>query len=698
MTTTLMEDYDINSAYDTESRVVVAPDAETPMERFHRQGAKIEILAYTGGKLYLPELKYPIVVRLTGIKTRQRTPILYKHNDDAVLGNTERIMVSSQSIEAAGKLSSQGYQTWEVVRRAINDDYPWQASIRAHATKISWIESGMKANINGQSIEGPCYVAEESTLREITIAPIGVDPETEVTITAMMTNINPIEEPNMAKSSASPTAPNIPATEGTDSGATNQNQQSPAGIDLQASVPNGAAPISIADYNAQVAANEERISQVRTICASYGNPTFQPEGSPQTVDLCAHAIRANWTPDIVRAIAARNDRPQSSPAIHSHQQEMPTEMVIEAALCRAANVRGGTNAIDMEAHFNPQTLETVDRNPDLRRGIGLQQLLLMCAYIGGMSNARRFSRLAVDEIGGVIRAAFSTNAMSSIVSNAANKFMTAGFKQVEQQWRKIAATRAVNNFLEIESYRLIGDGSFEKIPASGEIPAGKVSDQKYTNKAEEYGKYISVDRVSIVNDDPGILTQAPMQLARGAGKTLNKIFWAEFLKDKGTFFTAGRGNYLDGATSDLGLDGLSLAAAALMKMPDDGQGSEAAPMDTAGRFLVCGANDLALAQALYVSQTVQSGNTGKVLAANVHAGKYEPVGTAFLTDPDEWFLLADPADLAMIEIAFLNGNTEPMISEALPMPTHTGFVLNGLYDFGVRKQEYRAAVHMKGKV
>lgn len=700
----------IQGYYDEQSSVVInAPvtyreESNEPEEIQEPRRPRFEILAYSGGKMHLPELKYPIVVDLDGIKTRQATPILYKHNDDAILGQTDSVNVTGRNIQVAGNFNSNTYRAYEVLRMA-NEGFVWQASIRAQATLIHWIDDGDSETINQQEITGPCYVADESILREVTIAPIGIDPQTEVTIMAMftdqtLTDSSNLKEPIMSTKTGGQVAPtkNQGQTTGTDTPATlPTNGTSAPGqtLDVKASYTTSNSPSNpapsvdpVAAYNARIAANEERIANIRNICASYDHPTFTPDGETQTRDLCSYAIQANWEPAVVKAIAARFDRPQGM-AIHTNSHELPTELVIEAALCR------GGGLISIEKQFSPQTLETIDRNSELRSGIqSLQQLLLMCAYIGGMADARRFSRLQPSEIGGVIRAAFSTNAMSSILSNVANKFMKEGFGMVEQQWRKIAAIGSSNNFLQMESYRLVADGQFELIPPSGEIPAGKVSDVPYTNQVNEYGKFVSVDRKAIINDNIGLLTQVPRQLARGAAKSLNKIFWAKFLEDNNTFFTTGRGNYKAGATTDLNLKGYSLAAEMLRTMPD-GSGPDAGPMDTRGRYVVCNVADEPIAQSLFTSQNLIS---GKESEDNVFRGRYEPVASAFLTDPDEWYLLADPMDVAMIEVAFLNGQTEPIISEALPLPTHTGFVMNGLYDFGVNKQEFRGGVRMKGKV
>ncbi len=57
-----------------------------------------------------------------------------------------------------------------------------------------------------------------------------------------------------------------------------------------------------------------------------------------------------------------------------------------------------------------------------------------------------------------------------------------------------------------------------------------------------------------------------------------------------------------------------------------------------------------------------------------------------------WYLLADPADLPFIQVVFLNGKREPTVERADADFKQLGVQFRGYHDFGVKKQEFRAAV------
>jgi hypothetical protein len=103
---------------------------------------------------------------------------------------------------------------------------------------------------------------------------------------------------------------------------------------------------------------------------------------------------------------------------------------------------------------------------------------------------------------------------------------------------------------------------------------------------------------------------------------------------------------------------------------------------------------------------IQTGNTllasslgstsSKVLEpqANVLAGKFQIVESAYLSSTSTWWLCADPADLPTMEVAFLNGQRQPTVEQAEADFDVLGIQVRGYFDFGVSKGESRAAYRM----
>jgi hypothetical protein len=100
--------------------------------------------------------------------------------------------------------------------------------------------------------------------------------------------------------------------------------------------------------------------------------------------------------------------------------------------------------------------------------------------------------------------------------------------------------------------------------------------------------------------------------------------------------------------------------------------------------------------------TIGSG-TAAAPSTNVWAGKYRVVSSPYMQDSTltgnsatGWYLLADPNDLPVIEVAFLNGVETPIVEEADSDFSMLGRAFRGYYDIGVAFQEYRAGAKSAG--
>ncbi len=73
----------------------------------------------------------------------------------------------------------------------------------------------------------------------------------------------------------------------------------------------------------------------------------------------------------------------------------------------------------------------------------------------------------------------------------------------------------MSDFKEVSRYRLLGTGGFEQVAPDGELKHGKLSEQKYSNKADTYGQVVFLTRQEIINDDLGAFMDVPTQMGRG---------------------------------------------------------------------------------------------------------------------------------------------------------------------------------------
>lgn len=610
---------------------------------------KIAIVAYSGGPINVG-WGLPVVVDLQGVKlAKDSLPIRSDHNSGTGIGHTTRVDITKSAIKAEGVISRATPEAKEFVASA-KQGFPWQASIGASVIEHEVVREGEKAKINGKTFKGPFYWIRASELYEVSLVDLGADRSTSVTVAAKGEEAMPKEIETVT-----------------------------AGKDDQKKVKAKEENV-VEKLRTEAAAEVQRIAAIQKVCESH------PE-------IAAKAIEEGWSAQRAELEVLRASRP-SGPAVHVKSYDDITGTVLEAACAITAGIRS------LEKHYDEKTLEAADQK--FRGGIGLQELLLHAAWANGYTGrtARDLRSVLEHAFRPTVSAGFSTVDIGGILSNVSNKFLLEGFYAVERTWRNICATRNVNDFKTITSYRLIGSDQYAQVAPGGELKHGTLGEETFTNKADTYGLILSIDRRDIVNDDLGAITNVPRKLGRGAGLKINDVFWSVFMNNA-SFFSAGNNNYLTGASSALGLDGLTGAEAAFMDQVDE----DGKPIGVMPAIMLVPTALSALGAQLYNSTEIRdSGSSGKYPVSNPHQGKFRVEVSRYLSNTQysgnsakAWYLLADPNDLAVIEVAFLNGRESPTIETADADFSSLGVRMRGYHDFGVALQDPKGGVKSKGE-
>ena len=399
----------------------------------------------------------------------------------------------------------------------------------------------------------------------------------------------------------------------------------------------------------------------------------ETEVNDQSAELKAEIVSlTKKVEDMEKLIATRDERP--TPAVHVVKDVAPTADVIEASFA----LQGGLP--NVEKQYSPEVLEAAHK---ARREISLGEVLVQAAVANGYDGNRRINASTLRPI---LAAAWATHSISGILSSTVNKFLLAGFDSVESAWRSISTVRSVNDFKTLTSYRLNGGFKFEKVGNGGELKNSGASDEQRTISAETYGIMTSVTRTDMINDDLGALTAVPQRIGRGGALKLNDVFWADFVDDA-SFFTTTRGNKKTSAGA-LSISTLKTIATMFRKLRDpDGN-----PVAVEPRLLLVPVDQELAAAEIMGSTLIQSGATGGQPERNVMAGRYQVVASTYLSNVDDFYLLASPADLAVMEVAFLNGVQSPIVETAEADFNTLGVQMRGYFDFGVAKAEYLAGI------
>jgi len=650
---------------------------------------RFTMVAYTGGAMRIAGFSYPVVVDLSGLDlSRASWPIFVGHNQDIddLLGQTDRVEVVGSSLIASGEVIGTSPRVQRVVE-AHDRGFRWQASIGAAVLAREFVPEGRSVNVNGSSFNGPVLVARRAELGEISFVFVGADRNTSATIAAGQTaKENVVMDENKDTDQAveaeqtvtEGTAAAVQATTGTDAGA-----PAIAACAAVITAPDaGVAPDPVADMRARAAAEQQRIAAVRKVC---GDKHSQ---------IAAKAISEGWDVTRTELEVLRADRPKA-PAAHIPDNTM-TGSVLEAACMLTGGVKGDAVA----ATYGEKAVEAADKR--FRGGIGLQELLLEAAWANGYDgrNFRDSRSVLRFAFGHSLQAGWSSIDVGGILSNVANKFLLEGFFSVERVWRNICAVRNVQDFKTVTSYRLIGRDQYEIVAPGGELKHGTLGEESYTNKADTYGLMLSIDRRDIINDDLGAITTVPRKLGRGSGLKINDVFWGTFLNNA-AFFAAGNNNYLTGADTVLGIDGLSKAEKAFMDQVD----ADGKPIGIMPAILLVPTALSAMCTMLFKSLEIRDTTAStKYPVANPHQGKFRAEVSRYLSNSSytgnsekAWYLLADPNDLPVIEVAFLNGQESPTIETAEADFNVLGVQMRGYHDFGCALQDTRAGIRSKGE-
>ncbi len=649
------------------------------------------MLAYTGGKLNVDNFPFPVIIDLDGLNIKSQTrPIRFQHSPLSGVGHTTKIEIKGPKLFAEGIISRATPEAHEIIESA-SRGFPWQASVGVTPVEIEFIDEGAKDKVNGKNQKGPAYVLRKSNLGEISFVDLGADDHTRVVVTASSE-----QETMMADEKKGTTSPGTEVSEQVKAGAetapakTTEPVQAAAPAPAPKVDPTPEAPEVTAAATAQAVLAEgrkahagevRRLAKIEKLCEN-------------DAEVHAEAIEAGWTPDQTELAIMRKGRPTVTSATSTPADAGDTGKILEAA----AMVAGGHP--DVEKMYDDQTLQVAhDR---FRQGVSLQEMLMEAAAANGWCG-RRFEALEVMKYAfghGVQASAFSSVDIGGILSNIANKFLLSGFDSVEQVWRQVASRRSVKDFKTVTSYRLIGNEQYELVAPGGEIQHGDLGEQSFTNKADTYGLMLNVSRTDIINDDLGAITMIPRKLGRGSGLKINDVFWTAFMANT-NHFTTGNNNFLDGSTSNLGIDSLSTAEQTFMDQVD----TEGKPLGLMPQILLAPTSLSAISAQLFRSLEIRDTTAStKIPVGNPHQGKYTPLISRYLGNSTftgnsqlAWYLLGNPEDLSTIEIAFLNGQEAPTIESAEAAFNVLGIQMRGFHDFGVNLQDPKGGVKTLGE-
>lgn len=348
---------------------------------------------------------------------------------------------------------------------------------------------------------------------------------------------------------------------------------------------------------------------------------------------------------------------------------------VRSAIEAAIEHRCGNRTIDLQttgaSEFRSLSLVELGRDMARRNGetaIARADSMTVAAYMvraGGMHASSDFPLILANQAGKTLRAAYQ--AAPRVFANFVRTVELPDFKPA--------------------SFVALGDApKLEKTSESGEIKRGSFSEDAESVQIEQYSKGIAVTRKMIVNDDLNAFARIPEMFGRRAAELesdlviTNILVGNPSLRTGGALFQAAapRGNNLASAGTAITIPALSAGRAVMRKQ----KGLDGAHLNIAPRYMLVGPDKET--EADQMNAAILANVTGN---ANVFQGRFE-----VLVDPrvagNMWFLIAEPAMVDTIVLAYLTGRVGPVVEEAMEFDVD-GMKLRCLSDVAAAPIDFR---------
>lgn len=265
-----------------------------------------------------------------------------------------------------------------------------------------------------------------------------------------------------------------------------------------------------------------------------------------------------------------------------------------------------------------------------------------------------------------IKESGSTSDFPNLLGNVMYRSLIDWAKQVPDAWRQYSAIGDLTDFRP--ATRIVGYESEDLLPVGedGVYQDSKLADAAYTVQLGTYGRAFSINRNVIINDDLNYIKAQPKRFGRAAARSIAKFVAQTLLEgnantfDGNALFGTAHSNNDSGAGSVLSSANLQKAIQALKNQTVLGVFHTITPR----WLLIPSGLEFAAKQILNSAIIVAAGSS--TTNVPIYAGNANVLQNAlgliidpFLTVATQYYVLADPAEAPILDVAFLQGKQTP---------------------------------------
>lgn len=274
---------------------------------------------------------------------------------------------------------------------------------------------------------------------------------------------------------------------------------------------------------------------------------------------------------------------------------------------------------------------------------------------------------------GVTEATITTATFPLILSNYMHKAMVREYKQMELKWRLIGRPERVTDF---KDWRFLRLGEFANLPTVNEGAnytdwSAAPDEEEITLAIAKHGGYAELTWETLVNDDLRKIRSFPGKMSRAAARTLNDAVF-NLLANNSDYTTDSNGgvSLANAAHSNYGTTAYSFAQLKAMRAEIAAQKDldDKEPKRATARHVLVGSTlydsvyeDL-FSDGLPVLDRATAAAMDSDKKPNVLRSKYGlDLHEITQLDANDYWVTADPAEIDMIAVGFLNGQQNPQM-------------------------------------
>lgn len=325
------------------------------------------------------------------------------------------------------------------------------------------------------------------------------------------------------------------------------------------------------------------------------------------------------------------------------------------------------------------------------RGASFQLLATECLIRSGMARTEAI-RLSGTQLAGKLLSrhkAMSTDDFDSLLLDASNKTLQQAYRESRKTFLPITRITFVQDFKTIYGVALSEMADLDLIKEDQEYKHASLSDKQETYVVKKYGKVADLSREMIINDDLKAFFRLRQMFGTAAARKESDIVWALItgnptMNDGYSLFSADHSN-LEASTKGTITSARLQNGRKAMRVQT---GPNGATLELFPRYMLIQAAQETDSEVLARSRANPEDNK--------NSETYNPWQSLTpISEPrldansvKAWYLVADPSQVDIIEMAFLEGQQEPYTEERSEfMRDVTGYKVR--HEFGAQVMDHR---------